>query len=91
MTPLSTDPEVLVALGAFAGAQVMVVCLSVVIANTYRERALLLLGVGTMMGVLAVQTLVGGHPFLAEAALLLVLAANGMQLRDLISHTGALR
>jgi diguanylate cyclase (GGDEF)-like protein len=89
MTPAYSDE--LVALGAFAGAQVLVVCFSVIVANTYRERALLLHGAATMMGVLAVQTLVGGRPFLAQAALLLVLALDGLQLRDLVSHAGALR
>jgi diguanylate cyclase (GGDEF)-like protein len=91
VTPFPTDPDQLVALGAFAGAQVLVVCFSVIVANTYRERALLLHGAATMMGVLAVQTLVGGRAFLAEAAVLLVLALDGMQLRDLVSHAGALR
>lgn len=89
MTPATSDE--LVALGAFAGAQVLVVCFSVIVANTYRERALLLHGAATMMGVLALQTLVGGRPFLAEAAMLLVLALDGLQLRDLVSHAGALR
>jgi diguanylate cyclase (GGDEF)-like protein len=91
VTPLPSSPEELVALGAFAGAQVLVVCFSVIFANTYRERALLLHGAATMMAVLAVQTLVGGQPFLAQAALLIVLAIDGMQLRDLVSHAGALR
>jgi GGDEF domain-containing protein len=91
MTPFPTEPEALVALGVCAGVQVLVVCYSVIVANTYRERALLLHAAATMMGVLAVQTLVGGHPFLAEAAMLLVLAVDGMQLRDLVSHAGALR
>ncbi|MDB5871945.1 MAG: regulator protein domain, rane protein-like protein [Ramlibacter sp.] len=85
------DAEELVALGAFAGAQVLVLCFSVVIANAYRERALLLHAAATMIGLLAVQTLVGGHPFLAQAALLAVLAIDGMQLRELVSHAGALR
>jgi GGDEF domain-containing protein len=91
MTPFPTEPEALVALGVCAGVQVLVVFYSVIVANTYRERALLLHAAATMMGVLAVQTLVGGHPFLAEAAMLLVLAVDGMQLRDLVSHAGALR
>jgi len=91
MTSLPADPDELVALGAFAGAQVLIVCLSVIIANAYRERALLLHGVATMMGVLAVQTVVGGHRVLAEAILLLVLAVDGLQLRELVSHAGALR
>lgn len=91
MTPFPTGPEELVALGAFAGTQVLVVCFSVIVANTYGERALLLHGAATMMGVLAVQTMVGGSPILAEAAVLLVLALDGLQLRDLLSHAGALR
>jgi GGDEF domain-containing protein len=89
--PAHPDELTLVTLGAFAGAQVLVVCFSVIVANAYRERALLLHGAATMMGVLAVQTLVGGHQFLAEAAVLLVLALDGLQLRDLVSHAGALR
>ena len=91
MTPLPSNPEQLVALGAFAGAQVLIVCFSVIVANAYRERALLLHGAATMMAVLSVQTLVGGYPFLAQAALLVALAVDGMQLRDLLSHAGALR
>jgi GGDEF domain-containing protein len=90
VTPVALDAE-LVALGGFAGAQVLIVCFSVVIANSYRERALLLHGASTMMGILAVQLLVGGHAMLAEAGLMLVLAADGLQLRDLVSHAGALR
>lgn len=88
---LGAAPDELVALGAFAGAQVLIVCFSVIVANTYRERALLLHGAATMMAVLAVQTLVGGHPFLAQSALLVVLSIDGMQLRELVSHAGALR
>ena len=91
MMPLPSDPDGLVALGAFAGAQVLVVCFSVIVANTYRERALLLHAAAVMMAVLAVQTLVGGQPSLAEAALLIVLGINGLALRDLVSHAGALR
>jgi GGDEF domain-containing protein len=92
VTPSPTDSDaLLVTLGAFAGAQVLIVCLSVIIANSYRERALLLHGASTMMGVLAVQLLVGGHALLAEAGLMLVLAADGLQLLDLVSHAGAMR
>jgi diguanylate cyclase (GGDEF)-like protein len=91
MTSLPTNPDELVALGVFAGAQVLVVCFSVIIANAYRERALLLHAAATMTAVLAVQAVVGGQAFLAEAAVLAVLAISGMQLRDLVSHAGALR
>jgi diguanylate cyclase (GGDEF)-like protein len=86
-----TDPDDLVTLGVFAGAQVLVVCFSMVIANAYRERALLLHATATLLGVLAVQALAGGHPLLPQAGLLLVLAGAGLQLRDLVSHAGALR
>ena len=91
MMPLPTNPDELVALGAFTGAQVLVVCFSVIIANAYRERALLVHAAATMVAVAAVQALVGGHPFVAQAALLMVMAIDGMQLRDLVSHAGALR
>lgn len=87
---MPTDPE-LVALGLFAGAQVLVVCFSVIIANAYRERALLLHGAATITGVLAVQLMVGGSLLGAEAAMLVVLALDGLQLRDVVSHAGAMR
>lgn len=87
----AAGPDELVALGAFAGAQVLIVCFSVIVANTYRERALLLHGAATTLAVIAVQALVGGHPFLAQAALLAVLSIDGMHLRELVSHAGALR
>src|SRR3954447_24955448 len=89
--PMAMEPDLLVALGAFTGAQVLIVCLSVIIANSYRERALLLHAASTMMGVLAVQMLVGGHGLVAEAGLMLVLGAGGLQLLDLVSHAGAMR
>ncbi|MES2940085.1 MAG: diguanylate cyclase [Pseudomonadota bacterium] len=85
------EPDELVTLGVFVGAQVLVVCLSMVIANAYRERSLLLHATATLLGVLAVQALAGGHPLLPEAVLLLVLGAAGLQLRELVSHAGALR
>lgn len=86
-----SEPDELVALGAFAGAQVLVVCLSVVIANAYRERALLIHAAAVMAGVLSLQLQVGGQPALAQGAALLVLALAGLQLRELVSHAGALR
>ena len=91
MTPALSNPEELVALGAFVGAQVLVVCLAAVRASAYRERALLLLGAATLMGVLTVQTLTGSSPFFPESALLLVLSLAGLQLRDLMTHAGAIR
>ncbi|GAC1600422.1 MAG: hypothetical protein NVS3B2_02590 [Ramlibacter sp.] len=80
-----------VALSLLAGAQVMVVCFSVVMANAYRERSLLLHAGATTLGVLATGVLVAGRPLLAQLALLATLAASGLQLRDIVSHAGAMR
>ncbi|MFC5497807.1 diguanylate cyclase domain-containing protein [Caenimonas terrae] len=83
------DP--LVALSLLAGAQVMVVCFSVVMANAYRERGLLLHAGATMLGVIAAAVLDAGRTALAQTALLLLLAFAGLQVRDLVSHAGAVR
>ena len=76
-------------LGAFVGAQVLLVCFCVIKANTYHERALLLHGAATLMSVVAVQVLIGNH--LPPGVLLLVPALAGLQLLDLVSHAGGLR
>lgn len=91
MQPSLFDPLELLALGAFVGAQILVVFFSAVRANNYRERPLLLHGAATMMAVLTVLSLSGSHPFYPESCMLLVLAIAGMQLRDLVSHAGAMR
>lgn len=88
MPPLDIEA---VWLGAFAGAQVLVVFFCAIKANTYRERALLLHAAATLMGVLTVQSMMGRHPLLPHAVFLLLLAASGAQLLDLVSHAGALR
>lgn len=85
------DPEELIALGAFVGAQVLVVCFAILIARAYRERPLLLHAAGGLLALMALLGLAGAHPFLPEALMLLVLAASGMQLRDLASHAGSLQ
>ena len=78
-------------LGAFVGAQVLLVFFCVIKANAYRERALLLHGAATLMGVLAVQSLIGRMYALPPAVLLLVPALAGLQLLDLMSHAGGVR
>jgi GGDEF domain-containing protein len=78
-------------LGAFVGAQVLLVFFCVIKANFYRERALLLHGAATLMGVLAVLSLIGRQPLAPTAVLLLVPALAGLQLLDLMSHAGGLR
>lgn len=84
-----TDP--LAALSLLVGAQVMVICFSVVMANAYRERALLLHAGATMLGVIAAGVLFSGKPVLAQVALLLLLSFAGLQVRDLVSPVGAVR
>lgn len=78
-------------LGAFVGAQVLMVFSCVVKANAYRERAFLLLGAAILMAVVAVQGLVGHDTLLPPTVLLLVPALAGLQLLDLLSHAGGLR
>jgi GGDEF domain-containing protein len=78
-------------LGAFVGAQVLVVFFCVIKANSYRERALLLHAAATLMGVVSVQVLIGNRPLLPPAVLLLVPALAGLQFLDLMSHAGGLR
>ncbi|HEY8356941.1 MAG TPA: diguanylate cyclase [Ramlibacter sp.] len=79
-------------LGAFVGAQVLVVFFCVIKANAYRERALLLHAAATLLSVLTVQSLIGRQPMvLPGAVFLLVPALAGLQLLDLVSHAGAVR
>lgn len=74
-----------------AGAQLMVVWFSVIIANAYGERGLWLHAAGTSLALVAVGLLAGGHSLGAQTTLLLLLALAGLQLRDLVSHVGAIR
>ncbi|MBE7368772.1 GGDEF domain-containing protein [Ramlibacter pallidus] len=78
-------------LGAFVGAQVLLVFLCVIKANAYRERAYLLHAAATLMAVIAVQALLAPHALVPAAVLLLVPAMAGLQLLDLMSHAGGLR
>jgi GGDEF domain-containing protein len=78
-------------LGAFVGAQVLLVFFCVIKANAYRERALLLHAAGTLMGVVAVQSLLSAPALAPGAVLLLVPALAGLQLIELMSHAGGLR
>lgn len=78
-------------LGACVGAQVLVVLLSALQANAYRERALLLHAAATLMGVVTLQVVIGRHAGVPAAVLLLVPALAGLQLLDLCSHAGGLR
>lgn len=78
-------------LGVCVGAQVLLVMLSVIQANAYYERSLLLHAAATLMGVVVVQVLLGRHALLPPAVFLLVPSLAGLQLLDLVSHAGGLR
>lgn len=91
MTQLLADADLLVALGAFAGAQVLVVIFSVIQANVHRERAYLLHAAATITAVLAVQALAGSQPLFPQVVLLLVMAFAVLQLRDLVTHASTVR
>ena len=78
-------------LGAFVGAQVLLVFSCVINANAYHERGYLLHAAATLMAVVAVQSMIGHQPLLPPAVLLLVPALAGLQLLDLVSHAGGLR
>jgi GGDEF domain-containing protein len=78
-------------LGAFVGAQVLLVFFCAIKANAYRERALLLHAAATLMAVLSILSLIGRQPLAPTAVLLLVPALAGVQLLDLMSHAGGLR
>lgn len=78
-------------LGAFVGAQILLVFTCVIKANAYHERGYLLHAAATLMGVVAVQSLIGRQPLLPPAVQLLVPALAGLQMLDLVSHAGGLR
>ena len=78
-------------LGACVGAQLLVVLLCAIKASAYRERPLLLHAAAALVGVLAVQTVIGGHAVQPRAVFLLVPALAGLQLLDLVNHAGGLR
>lgn len=78
-------------LGVCVGAQVLLVVLSVIQANAYHERSLLLHAAATLMGVVVVQVLLGRHALLPPAVFLLVPSLAGLQLLDMVSHAGGLR
>ena len=78
-------------LGAFVGAQVLLLFSCVIKANAYGERALLLHAPATLMSVLSVLSMIGRQPLAPTAVLLLVPALAGVQLMDLMSHASEVR
>ena len=78
-------------LGAFVGAQVLLLFFCVIKANFHRERALLLHAAATLMSVLAVLALISRQPLAPTAVLLLVPSLAGLHLIDVMSHASGLR
>lgn len=81
----------LVALGACAGAQALVMGFAILIGLAYRERALLVHAAATLSSMLALALHVAQLDALGHAFLLATLALAGLHLRDAVNHAGALR
>ena len=83
-------------LAALAGAQLLVACFSVLIAQAYRERALLLHALTAGLGLTTLYAFVWPLPrnlsqWLPEAAMLTLLGVACLVLRELVNHAGAMR
>lgn len=83
-------------LAGFAGALALVAVFSVLIAQAYRERALLLHAASTGLGLTVLYALVRPMPgtagrWLPEAAMLTLLGVACLVLRELVNHAGAMR
>jgi GGDEF domain-containing protein len=79
------------ALGAFTGALLLLVLLSLLIGSAYGERGLLVHAGAILAAVAAVHLQRGAAVWLASGALLGVMAMSALQLRALTSHVGSLR
>lgn len=91
MNLLALDNDQLAAVSLCLGALLMVIGFSVVLANTYHERALLLHAGASVLGVFAISALLAGLPRVAQASMLLLLAVAALQLHDLVAHAGVMR
>jgi GGDEF domain-containing protein len=78
-------------LGAFTGAQLLLVVLSLLIGSAYGERGLLVHAAAIVFGVLAAHLQRSALTWLVPAALLAVMALSALQLRDITNHVGSLR
>ncbi len=83
-------------LAGFAGALLLVAFFSVLIAQAYRERALLLHALTAGLGLAVLYALVRPLPgtlgsWLPEAAMLTLLGVACLVLRELVNHAGAMR
>jgi GGDEF domain-containing protein len=78
-------------LGGFAGAQVMLVVLSLLVSAAYGDRVLLLLAAAMAASVATIGLQSFGLGGYVPQALMLVMAIGSLQLRALTSHVGSLR
>ncbi|MFL6693368.1 MAG: GGDEF domain-containing protein [Ramlibacter sp.] len=78
-------------LGALMGAQLLLVVLSMLIANAYRDRGLLVHAAGVTLGVVVIDGLVSPLHSLASAGLLGVMGFSAMHVQGLTTHVGSLR
>lgn len=83
-------------LAGLAGAQLLVAFFSVLIAQAYRERALLLHALTAGLGLMVLYAFVWPLPrnlgqWLPEAAMLAQLGVACLVLRELVNHAGAMR
>ncbi len=83
-------------LAGFAGALLLVAFFSILIAQAYRERALLLHALTAGLGLVVLYALVRPLPgtvgsWLPEAAMLTLLGVACLVLRELVNHAGAMR
>jgi GGDEF domain-containing protein len=80
--------------GALMGAQLLLVVLSLLVANTFRERGLVVHAAAVSLGILIIDGLVSPVANLATlsiAGLLGVMGFSAMQVQGLTTHVGSLR
>lgn len=77
--------------GALMGAQLLLVILSVLIANAYRDRGLLVHAAGIALGIVVIDGIVSPLIPLAPAGLLGVMGFSAMHVQGLTTHVGSLR
>ncbi|MGZ5183213.1 MAG: hypothetical protein ACXWC2_22260, partial [Ramlibacter sp.] len=90
MLPLTTPLQWAV-LGAFTGAQLLLLVLSVLIANAYRDRGLLVHAAATLLGIVVIHGQSGPLAPLVPAGLLGMMAFSAMHVQGLTTHVGSLR
>jgi len=86
-----TTPLQWAVLGAFTGAQLLLLVLSVLVANAYRDRGLLVHAAATLLGIVVIHAQSGRLAPLVPAGLLGMMAFSAMHVQGLTTHVGSLR